>query len=1040
MENGKQRYDMAKIREALAGKGGQAYWRSLDEVAETPDFQAWLEDEFPERKSLLEIDRRSVLKFMGASLALAGLAGCRGVFLDELKVVPYVKQPEELIPGKPLFYATAMTLGGVGLGLLVESHEGRPTKVEGNPDHPGSLGATNVYAQASVLGLYDPDRTGEVMEDKETSTWDSFNKVLQAELVQQAAKGGSGLRFLSETVVSPTLKTQIDAVLKKFPQAKWHQYEPFAKDNAFDGAVLAFGEPVDTVYDLSKAKVIVSLDADIFQDGAEAVLLARQFADGRRVQGASAEMNRLYTFESGVSITGATGDHRFPLKPSEIGMIADALFEAVSGQPITSGPKSIKTEILVEVGKDLRNNPGKAVVIAGDNQPAQVHAVVHAINHLLGAAGQTVNYYTPRAAKPVNAAKDLKTLVDDLNAGSVDTLVIFGGNPVFDAPVDYKFPEALAKVKNLRVHYSLYYDETSERCNWHLPATHFMEEWSDTRAYDGTVTIVQPLTAPLQDGRSIHQILTAVIGQGVDGQNLMGDGYEIIHDRWKASGALKGDFEKAWQEVLHAGIVPDTKSPVKAVVAKPVTNVGASKSTGLEVVFKPDSGLYDGRFNNNGWLMELPRPITQIVWDNAALMSMKDAEQLGLQQGDVVELSFGTDSLKLPVLPLPGQPEGSVHVHAGFGRTSTGTVGQVTENETTDLAHFGLSTSSVGVNIYPVRTSANLGFVGGVTAKKTGDSHQLVVTQMHHTMEGKDVVRSGTLAEFAKVPNLNPEKLEGTVAKNEPEQPEVNLYPEEIFDTTLPQWGMTIDLNTCTGCNACVVACQAENNISVVGKSQVAKGREMHWLRLDRYYKGAALDVPDEIVVQPVACVHCEKAPCEPVCPVGATVHSHEGLNQMVYNRCVGTRYCSNNCPYKVRRFNFLNYSDNQKQFTIPSSQLARSPKKDGVQLLKMLSNPDVTVRGRGVMEKCTYCVQRINDARIEAKKAGTEIADGAIVTACQQACPTKTIVFGNIADPTSQVSKLRKDPRSYRLLEELNTRPRTSHLVKLRNPNPAIS
>ena len=520
----------------------------------------------------------------------------------------------------------------------------------------------------------------------------------------------------------------------------------------------------------------------------------------------------------------------------------------------------------------------------------------------------------------------------------------------------------------------------------------------------------------------------------------MGDGYEIVHDRWKDSGAIKGDFEKGWQEILHAGIVPDTKSPVKSVVAKPVVPVGPAKSSGLEVVFKPDTGLYDGRFNNNGWLMELPRPITQIVWDNAAIMNHKDAEELGVQHGDIVELAFGSQMVQLPALPLPGQPLGVVQLHAGFGRTATGTVGRVTENETTSISKFGLVTSSVGVDVYPVRSSNSMGFVSGVNAKKTGDSHQLVVTQMHHSMEGKDVVRSGTLAEYAKVPNLNPEKLEGTVDKNEAEQPEVNLYPDEIFETTLPQWGMTIDLNTCTGCNACVIACQSENNVSVVGKSQVSKGREMHWLRLDRYYKGASLDDPDEIVVQPVACVHCEKAPCEPVCPVGATVHSHEGLNQMVYNRCVGTRYCSNNCPYKVRRFNFLNYSDNQKQFTEPSSQLARAPKKDGVQLLKMLNNPDVTVRGRGVMEKCTYCVQRINDARIEAKKAGTAIADGAIVTACQQVCPTKTIVFGNIADPNSQVSKLRKDPRSYRLLEELNTRPRTSHLVKLRNPNPAIS
>jgi len=1048
------RLDMDLVRQKLADKRGPAYWRSLEEIAETPEFQGWLDDEFPHRRTLLEIDRRSLLKYMGASLALAGLAGCRGMELEELKVVPYVKQPEEMVPGKPLFYATAWTLGGVGLGLLVESHEGRPTKIEGNPDHPGSLGATTAQTQAAILSLYDPDRSAMVLNDGDGSTWDAFMDAVAAEFSNQKAVHGAGIRILTEVVVSPTLKAQLDGFLKVYPGARWHQYEPFARDNAFDGANLAFGQPVEAVYHLTKAKVIVSLDSDFLQDGLESVVLARQFAEGRRKLTAE-DMNRLYVFESQLTCTGATSDHRWSMKPSSVHAVATALLQSVRSQGAVSPPKELSGADFNAVVQDLLAHRGQAVVIVGDQQPPEVHAIGHALNVALGAVGQTVTYHEPRAAHAVHTGRDLKSLVDDMNAGKVDVLVMLGGNPVFDAPVDYNFGEALKRVSRLRIRYGLYEDETTDACaavdgghSWHLPATHFLEQWSDTRGYDGTATVAQPLTAPLYDARSPHQLVAALAGDGAPGHDLMSDGYQIIADHWQSSGHISGDFDKGLAEVLHAGIVPNTTLAPRVVALK-TFDAAPPSTTGFEVVLRPDPNLHDGRFNNNGWLMELPRPMTQLVWDNAAIISLKDAETLGVQRGDVVQVTVGKQTLAIPAFPQPGHPVGSVLIHTGFGRTKTGSVGMPTQHQS--LMGFDLYAKTVGVDSYVLKTSGAAAYVTGATLTKTGQSETLVSTQIHHSMEGRDIVRAGTLAEYLRVPSLNPDKLANPpiveqgdldtgVPTETPEQPNIDMYPEEIWTTNLPQWGMTIDLNLCTGCNACITACQAENNIPVVGKTQVMKGREMQWLRIDRYYGGADPDNPSEVLVQPVACVQCEKAPCEPVCPVGATVHSHEGLNQMVYNRCVGTRYCSNNCPYKVRRFNFLDYSNLQFQFTEPATLINKIYKKDGVSLLKMVSNPDVTVRGRGVMEKCSYCVQRINDARIEAKKAGQEIQDGAILTACQQVCPTKTILFGNIADKKSEVFKSRSDERAYRLLEELNTRPRTSHLGKVRNVNPAIT
>lgn len=1016
METKPKMLDLDAARAKLAGSRGKRYWRSLEELSDTPEFQAWLEDEFPNRRSLMEIDRRSFLKFMGASLALAGLAGCRGVFLDEQKVVPYVKAPEDLIPGKPLYYASTIPFYGYAFGVLVESHEGRPTKIEGNPEHPASLGAARSAIQAEILNLYDPDRSMVVLKGGDVGTWDGFLADLRPHLDKVKAAGGAGLVILSETITSPTLGDQIDELMKAYPKAQWFQYDPLAKDNRAIALRAGFGKPVEPVIDFSKAKVVVSLDDDLLNDLRAGVRYARDLSSGRRPGGA---MNRVYSFETTPTITGAFADHRWGVRPSDIPAIANAIAAGVKGgaQPATAvGAKAVGAIV-----KDLLANKGAAIVVAGDNAAPDVHAVVASINNALNAP---VNYIPSPQVRPQPAREALDGFLAAMDARP-DTLLILGGNPAFNTPAGKKVADAIGKAA-FKVRYGLYEDETSSLCDYHLPATHALEAWSDARAFDGTPSVTQPLTLPLYESWSIHELVSALTGPKVDGHTL-------VQSYW----AKQGVKDNAWREALYSGVIGKASAPIAGLKLADAAPAATPHPGGMELSLVPDPSIGDGRYANNGWLQETPKPISQLVWDNAALLSVSDAEKMGVVFGDIVELKVKGQSVKIPAMPQPGQPDGVVGLYLGGGRKRGGTV-----------------LEGAGVDVYPLFDLQ--GGPQGVEVAKTGEkAEKLVCTQLHHAMEGRDIVRSGTVDELAKNPNLAPapEEIEGprdeelhAKVKGEENGPAVNLYPGEVFETNLPQWGMTIDLSLCTGCNACVTACQAENNIPVVGKDQVWRGREMHWLRIDRYYgpgdEEDAIKHP-RVEFQPMACHHCEKAPCEPVCPVGATIHSHEGLNQMVYNRCVGTRYCSNNCPYKVRRFNFLNFTDNNPQFVTidPLMLRARSngstPKKSGIQLLKMLSNPDVTVRGRGVMEKCTYCVQRINHARIEAKKQNREIADGEIVTACQQACPTNTIVFGNIADHESKVAKSREDKRAYKVLEELNTRPRTSYLGRVRNPNP---
>ena len=998
--------DIQALRAKLEGTRGREYWRSLEAVAETSEFKEFLHREFPQNASewLDPVGRRGFLKLMGASLALAGVSACTRQ--PDETIVPYVRQPEELVPGKPLFYATAMPFAGSGVGLLVESHEGRPTKIEGNPEHPSSLGATDLFAQAAILGLYDPDRSQTITHLGEIRSFDSFASAMQTVLSAQQAAKGAGIRILSETVASPTLGAQLQEFLDRFPQAKWVQWEPFGRHNAREGSRLAFGEYVDPQYSVEKADVILSLDADFLCTGNGGLRHARAFASRRRIEGARAQLNRLYAVESTPTNTGTKADHRLPLRATEIEGFARAVAAAlgVAGAGGAAPPEAQKW--MAPLVKDLQAARGRSLVIAGESQSPAVHALAHAMNAALGNVGATVVYTETAEVRPMNQRAGLQELVGEMNAGTVSLLVILGGNPVYTAPADLKFAEAMDKVA-LRAHLSLYHDETAALCHWHIPETHFLETWSDVRGDQGHATIVQPLIAPLYGGRSAHEMMSAFTEGGTR------TAYDLVRSFWTASAtstaagaapAAPAAFDRDWRKWLHDGIVPNTAFAAKTVTLQappPASTATPSKAGTVEVVFRPDPSVYDGRFANNPWLQELPNSLTKLTWDNAALIAPVTAARLGLitmgRGNDVtgrvslVELRHGGRIIRTPVWLAPGQAPDTLTLHGGYGRVRAGQVA-----------------NGIGVDVNVLRIVASPDVLTDVEIVDTGDTGQLASTQDHWSLEGRNIVRETTATEFEKDPTFAAKKEHQPITG-------LSMYPSYDYSKGY-QWGMTIDQNVCTGCNACVVACQAENNVPVVGKAQVLAGREMHWLRVDRYYSGE-LDNPDTYH-QPMPCQQCETAPCEVVCPVAATTHNDEGLNDMVYNRCVGTRYCSNNCPYKVRRFNFLLYAD----FDTPS--------------LKLMRNPDVTVRSRGVMEKCTYCVQRINQARVAAKLEDREIRDGDVITACQAACPTDAIVFGNINDPNSKVSKRKASPLNYPLLAELNTRPRTTYLAIVWNPN----
>ncbi len=1070
---------------------GKKYWRSLEELADTPEFHEFVQREYPQHAEEWDdpIERRSFLKLMGASLALAGLSGC--VYQPPEKIVPFVRQSEESIPGKALFFATAATVAGIATPLLIRSNEGRPTKAEGNPDHPYNRGvdaddrgssATDIFAQASILGLYDPERSKTVTYREEIRTWTTFLGEMRTALDEQRPKQGSGLRFLTETITSPTLAAQLKGILTEFPQAKWHQYEPANRDNTRAGAMMAFGQPVNTIYNFDQATRVLSLDADFLSAMPGTLRYARQFAAGRRIVEGKHEMSRLYVVETTPTNTGASADHRWTVKPSALEAVARSIAAILPSlaEPTMEWPAGMREGLLSKgildwswiepVARDLQQYRGNSIILAGNEAPPSVHALAHAMNAALGNVGKTVTYSEPLEANPVDQRESLRELVGDLDAGRVELLVMLGGNPVYNTPADLKLDfNRLTKAK-LRVHLSSHKDETSELCYWHVPESHYLESWGDTRASDGTVSIVQPLIEPLYGSKTAHEVL-AVFSERYDRK-----AYEIVREYWQGQGAsqqtaegrrqeqasdnrpqdaaaagqaaaqetaspVATDFEARWRKALHDGFIENSAPPAKTVAINaaglsanagtppPATPVTAPPVSGtFEIVFRTDPTIFDGRFANNGWLQELPKPLTKITWDNAALISLATAQRLGLGNNagwkgtevlvGNIRIDHRGKAIICPAWIMPGQPDDVVTVHLGYGRRKAGTAG-----------------NNRGFNAYELRTSDAPWAATGASVARAAGEYQLAVTQLHFNMEGRDILRTGTLTEYVQSVSEGA-KDQGSGAHGGDEhkkafgekdppthvpRPDETLYGNEHKYEGYA-WGMAIDANSCIGCNACVIACQSENNIAIVGKEQVVRSREMHWLRVDTYYEGQNAANPEGTYFMPVPCMHCENAPCEPVCPVHATVHSAEGINDMVYNRCVGTRYCSNNCPYKVRRFNFLLYQD----WTTPTYQLMR--------------NPEVTVRSRGVMEKCTYCIQRIQEAKIDAELEDRPVRDGEIVTACQAVCPTETIVFGNINDPNSRVAKLKAESRNYSLLSDLNTRPRTTYLGALRNPNPELA
>jgi molybdopterin-containing oxidoreductase family iron-sulfur binding subunit len=995
-----------QVRLKLKGIRGKRFWRSLDELADTAEFRAAVEKEFPTaaQEWVDPVSRRGFLKLMGASMALAGLAGCTKQ--PDEPIYPYVKAPEDLVLGKSMYFATAHPFVTGAVPLLVKSSEFRPIKVDGNPEHKYNRGGSDPYTQGTLLELYDPDRSQHVTYRGENREWAEFAQEFRNKA--QSTKDGTGVYFLSATINSPTLARQWSEVQKTYPKAKLVQYDP-----AIAGTFLANG--LNIQYDLSGADVIVSLDAD-FLSGASYPgfhKLVRDYAD-RRKQPENG-MNRLYAVESSTTTTGMKAEHRLGLRASEIPSFTAALAQAV-GAPGVSVPSYAWTadqqKYLAALAKDLKANAGKSAVIPGLYQDPSVAALAVAINTALGNVGKTVTVSSePAIPLPSDQLGDLKALVADLNAGKVDWLVILNVNPIYDAPADLDFASAFNKA-NIVAHLGSHVDETGQISHWHIPAAHYLESWSDARAYDGTVSVVQPLIEPLYGGRSAHHVLQTLL------DNPLVSPYEAVRTTWKdviTKSAPGGDFEKGWRKVLHDGWIEGTAYTAASSAKVSIHGVPAPiAKDSIEVIFRPDPTIYDGRWNNVGWLQELPKPVTNLAWDNAAIVSGATLTKWGLEEDDIIEISVGSGRVKAPVIVAPGHPDNSITVYLGYGREFAGRVG-----------------SGQGFNAYLIRNSWGPFYaIGG--QKKIDGKWGVAITKSHYqdqrartltehgnqnwSLEGvealgpRGIIRYATLEEFKANPNFAHEG-EG---RDTPDMG-TSLFPNWAYNEA-NAWGMSVDMNSCTGCNACIVSCYAENNIPVVGKQQVRIGRDLQWLRIDTYYEGD-LAAP-RAHFQPMACQHCENAPCEQVCPVGATVHTPEGLNMMVYNRCVGTRYCSNNCPYKVRRFNFLLYSDYETES------------------LKLMRNPDVSVRSRGVMEKCSYCVQRIQEAKIHADKENRNVRDGEIVTACQQACPASAITFGNINDKESRVSKQRALERSYQVIADQNTRPRTTYVAEVLNLN----
>ncbi len=989
------------------------YWRSIAEKQGSRSLTASAAREFPPGASdLPEPNRRAFMQLLGSSAALASVAACQQ---PQEQTVPFVRRPNEVTPGVAQHFATGYSLEGFATGLLVESHEGRPTKIEGNPDHHDSLGAASSFEQALLLGLYDDDRAKQIKYKGQPLAWMSLLGQIAKLSTQHGKDGGARLRFLTEPTASPFLLELRQRLLQKFPNAKFSSYSSVAADGAADGLRASYGRPIEARHDLTRASVILSLDSDFLGEGPQQLRLSRQFA-ARRVPGP--EMNRLYVVEPSLSVTGMSADHRLRSRAGSVGAFALAVAAELGGRGGFStlaevvGAARSQTQVDAKwvraVAADLSKNRSRCLVVAGRRQPAAVHALAAAMNAALDNVGTTVSYAAPLLGDAVAGTRPLAALAQEIAAGQVDTLVITANNPAYSAPADLKFDKLLSRVP-ATIYHALYEDETAPACTFFVPAAHPLESWGDGRATDGTITLSQPLIAPLWGGIAESQVLAAFLGEGDQAP------HKLLRHSWEAKASsipgAAGQFDQVWEKWLADGVIVGTEtSPLAdltldaAAVTKEVgTLAAAPAATGMELVFAPDYKVFDGRFANASWLQELPDPVTKVTWDNAVLMSPTTAKALGVEverdsdKFSILAIEYRQHRIEAPALIVPGHADDCITLPLGYGRQGGEKVAR-----------------GVGFNASALRSSEAPWFDGGVQVTLATGMHLFAVTQNHWSAEGREPAMDVSLVDFENHHSHFHERIEerrGVLP---------TIHRPVDYSNQQYKWAMAIDLSKCTGCSACVVACQAENNIPVAGKDNVVLGREMQWIRIDRYFAG---DIEDpEVVVQPLACVHCETAPCEYVCPVNATVHSDEGLNEMVYNRCIGTRYCSNNCPYKVRRFNFLDYT-------------SETP---AVRRLGM--NPEVTVRSRGIMEKCTYCVQRIEKKRIETRIDRRAIKDGEIVTACQQGCPSDAIVFGNLNDPQSRVTKLHADVRRYDLLHEVGTRPRTAYLARVRNQNPELA
>jgi len=1017
------------VKDAAPAGDGQIYWRSMEQLSGSDEYQRFLEREFqdnPDEAPTDSVSRRRFLGLVAAAVAMASTTACRKPIR---KILPFGSRPEDLVPGMPQYYATSMRLGGYGAGVLVRSNDGRPTKIEGNKVHPSSLGGTSIYMQGEVLNLYDPARSKSPMHNGNDATSADFATYWAG--LKGNLGDGSKLAFLMRPTTSPTTQQMMAQVMEAFPKASFHAYSPVNRDNEVEGARLAFGKAVDPQYRIDQADVIVALDSDFMGQDANSTRHAHDFASRRKPQDGVDKLNRLYAVESSHSITGGQADHRFRIRAAEVSRVAFGLaaelgvLQGALGTAVAAhkehGFEKNGVNWVAAIAEDLLAKRGKSLVVAGPKQPPAVHAVAHALNAALGNVGKTVSYKDTPATMADNQARSIAALAEKMGEGAVETLVILGGNPVYDAPADLAFGEKLASVKN-SIHLGLGRDETATKCTWHLNAAHDLEAWGDIRSYDGTASIVQPLIAPLYGGMSEIELLAAIADYDEKA------GYDIVRYHWEDQVTAE-DFDGWWNRALHDGLVhgsapADVAAQVNAAAVAgavgPAAPAAASASQ-LEVTFAQDATIYDGRYSNNAWMQECPDPITKLSWDNAAVISPATAAELGVGSGDVLELTVGSRTQRIAAWIVPGQADYSVALTLGYGRQL---------DDSHEVAR------GTGFDVNPLRGTGGFDIAAGATAKPTGETYQLSSTQDHGSLEGRAHYREGDVSDYEKnpsfAPDMSPLAKSAALKKDEDGEPLgeedllKSLWTERDY-TKGNQWGMVIDLNSCNGCNACVVACQSENNVPSVGKEQIRLGREMLWLRVDRYFyseKGgtdaAAIEEPD-VKHQPVPCMQCENAPCESVCPVAATTHSPEGLNDMAYNRCIGTRYCANNCPYKVRRFNFLEFIG----------------KLDPT--LQMVQNPDVTIRSRGVMEKCTYCVQRITGAKHQAKREDRAVMDGEITPAGGQACPSKAITFGNIVDENSEISKLRQSPLHYAMLSELNVKPRTTYLAKIRNPNPKL-